>query len=266
VNDIRRVMGEFDELQGLRLLVSGGEPLLHPEFWEINDLFERYSFRTVLLSNGTALADPGIVRRLRAHEVQLSLDGVGPSHDALRGAGSFQKTLEALENLADTDIDLSVATMVHAGNISDFEALEKIVRSAGVKEWNIDVPSPAGRWRGKGALMADMREVGSILNRSFGGGVHHDERSDWACGAHLCAVMADGSICKCGLYADSPCGTVSEGLEMGWRNVRRVRLNELRCDCELIDECRGGCRYRAEVAGDRFGKDPVMCAANGLLR
>ncbi|UCD58682.1 MAG: radical SAM protein, partial [Candidatus Hydrogenedentota bacterium] len=129
LEQVAYVMKEFDELQGLRLLVSGGEPFLHPQFWEINELFERFSFRTVILSNGTSLANPGFVERLRAQEVQVSLDGVGPSHEALRGAGAFSKTLRGLENLAESDIDVSVATMVHAGNVGDFDELESIVRN-----------------------------------------------------------------------------------------------------------------------------------------
>ncbi len=266
VEQIARVMEEFDELQGLRLLVSGGEPLLHPRFWELNELFEKFSFRTVILSNGTTLAYPDTVKRLRAQEVQISLDGVGPSHDALRGPGTYRKALRGIENVAASGIDVSVASMVHAANVADFDELEKIVRGVGAKEWNIDVPSQAGRWRGS-PLEVGIEDAGPLLGRAFGGGIHHSADSDWACGAHLCAVMADGTICKCGFYADSPSGVIADGLAAGWRNVPRIRIDELRCDCEMLKQCRGGCRYRAEQAeGDKFGRDPVMCAANGLPR
>jgi radical SAM protein with 4Fe4S-binding SPASM domain len=76
--------------------------------------------------------------------------------------------------------------------------------------------------------------------------------------------MADGAISKCGFYSNSPAGSVSDGLASAWRNIPRISLKQLRCDCEMVALCRGGCRYRAEMAGDRFGKDPVMCEANRL--
>ncbi len=260
---IVKVMDEFDGLQGLRLLISGGEPLLHPRFWAINELFERFSFRTVILSNGTMFVDPPAVERLRAQEVQVSLDGIGDSHEALRGRGTYSKTLRGIENLVQCGVDVSIATMVHAGNIREFDRLEEIVRNVGAKEWNIDVPSRAGRWKHSPTEFG-VEQLGSVLTKGFGGGSHHSADGDWACGAHLCAVMANGNICKCGFYQNSPVGNITDGLANGWRNIPRTKLGQLRCDCEILQDCRGGCRYRAEVTGDKFGRDPIMCAANGL--
>ena len=277
VDRIKRILKEFDEMQGLRLLVSGGEPLLHERFWELNQLFDEFSFRTIILSNGTLFDDVAIAEKLKAHEVQVSLDGVGASHDALRGAGSYEKALRGLQTLASAGVDISVATVVHAVNLGDFDELESIVKSVGAKEWSIDTPAKAGRWGKSGsagqpdgvdydALAASPEQVGAIMGRGFGGGAHFSGEDGWACGAHLCAVMADGTICKCGFYANSPSGSADEGLARGWQAVPRIETDRLRCDCDIIDECRGGCRYRAEVAGDVLGKDPVMCAVNRLPR
>jgi radical SAM protein with 4Fe4S-binding SPASM domain len=261
LDDIVRAMKQFDELQGLRLLLSGGEPLLHPRFWEINERFRDHSFRTVILSNGTAI-ERATAKRLLAHEVQVSLDGVGESHDLLRGPGSYEEVLKGLENLAEAGVHISIATMAHDGNIGDFDQLERIVRDLGAREWNIDVPSRTGRWTGDSTI--DSAEIQSALGRAFGGGAHFTATGDWACGAHLCAVMADATVCKCGFYAGSPSGTLADGLAKAWGNIPRMKITDLRCDCELVEQCRGGCRYRAELAGDPLGKDYVMCAANGL--
>ncbi len=264
MHKIERVMKEFEDMQGLRLLVSGGEPFLHPRFDELNDLFDKFSFRSVILSNGT-LIDASITKGLRAHEVQVSLDGVGASHDRLRGAGSYEKALKGLETLATAGIDVSIATMAHAENLSDFDELESLVQSLGAKEWSIDVPARAGRCDSSADAVV-LDEIAPILDRSFGGGAHFSGEDGYGCGAHLCAVMADGAVCKCGFYADSPIGTIDEGLARGWRAIPRIKIDQLGCDCDIVLECRGGCRYRAEMAGDVSGKDPVMCAANGLPR
>src|SRR5512135_1328689 len=53
---IETVLDQFEEIQGLRLLLSGGEPLLHPAFWEVNNILRDFGFRSVLLSNGTLIS------------------------------------------------------------------------------------------------------------------------------------------------------------------------------------------------------------------
>ena len=95
---IHKIADEFEEMQGLRLLLSGGEPLLHPDFWRINDLLGGYEFRSVLLSNGN-LITKAVAGKLRVHEVQISLDGMKEGHESIRGRGTFQKALKAIDHL-----------------------------------------------------------------------------------------------------------------------------------------------------------------------
>ena len=67
--DVIAAVDELEQLQGLRLMISGGEPLLHRDFWKINDLIAERDLRPILLSNGTLL-DEKAARRLRFQEVQ----------------------------------------------------------------------------------------------------------------------------------------------------------------------------------------------------
>ena len=48
---ILRICKEFERMQGLRLLLSGGEPMLHNDFWTLNDALSDFGLRSVLLSN-----------------------------------------------------------------------------------------------------------------------------------------------------------------------------------------------------------------------
>jgi MoaA/NifB/PqqE/SkfB family radical SAM enzyme len=135
---------EFEEIQGLRLLLSGGEPLLHPHFWEINEMLRDYLFRSVLLSNGTLITKE-TARKLRVHEVQVSLDGTREGHDSIRGEGTFEKAIRAIDELQKVNIELSVATMIHRRNLKEFDALATLIQSKGIEEWNIDQPCLDGR-------------------------------------------------------------------------------------------------------------------------
>jgi len=50
------------------------------------------------------------------------------------------------------------------------------------------------------------------------------------------------------------------------RDIKLLSLDELKCDCEYIESCRGGCKYRAELFDDPFVKDLDRCAFYGILK
>jgi radical SAM protein with 4Fe4S-binding SPASM domain len=79
------------------------------------------------------------------------------------------------------------------------------------------------------------------------------------------AVMASGAVSKCTFYSDNPVGKIDDGLRQCWQKIKPVRLDELRCDCEYIESCRGGCRYRAMLLGDACGKDLYKCNLYGMI-
>lgn len=260
--DILALADEFAALQGLRFIVSGGEPLLHRHFWRLNERLPAYPFRSVLLTNGTLL-DREAAGALRFHEVQVSLDGPQDAHDRLRGTGSFRRAVAALRNLAEAGVPTSVATVVFAGNVDRFDELETLLGEFPLRGWSIDVPCPAGAMADNRALLPETAAAAALMRRSFGGGFYGSS-GGWACGAHLAAVMADGTVDKCGYFTERRSGNLREGLGAVWPRVPRWRLEELSCRCDQLAECRGGCRFRARACGDLLGPDPAQCALRGV--
>lgn len=255
---------ELEALQGLRLMLSGGEPLLHPDFWEINDCLDQLDLRVILMTNGT-LVDETIARRLKVQEVQVSLDGMADSHDLIRGRGSYDKTLGSVKLLKAAGLDVSIATMVHAGNLGEFGELAALVGELGVREWSIDQPSVAGRMSDSRELLVDPELAAPLLDLSFGGAIH-EPFPGFACGSHLMAVTAAGGMARCGFYANEPVGNLSgEGLEAGWEKIHKIPLAELDCDCEFLAECRGGCRFRASGYNKPTSPDPCQCYRYGVI-
>lgn len=263
-NQIQKVFEEFEEIQGLRLLLSGGEPLLHPHFWEINDLLRNFAFRTILLSNGT-LVTRSIAKRLHVHEVQISLDGMKEGHESLRGKGTFEKTIKAIDHLQEVNIKISVATMIHRKNLSEFDQLASLIQSKEIEEWNVDVPCVEGRLKTNPDVWVAPSEAGRYLSYGYGGGFH-GSTNNFTCGAHLCAIISDGTVCKCGLFSQEPVGCIEEGLRICWARIPRIPLKDLECECPVIEECRGGCRYRAKIQGNLFQPDLFQCYARGILK
>ncbi len=261
--EIERILHEFEKMQGLRLLITGGEPLLHRRFEEINDMLPAFSFRKVLLTNGVLL-EKDILEGLNVHEIQISIDGLEGSHELLRGKGTFGAALEAAENSLEKGFSVSVSTMVHSANLGDFDALEKLFREMGIRDWTVDVPCVAGRMKQNKDLYVSPEKGGRYLTYGYGSGVHEGEPG-LGCGPHLMSVSADGRGSKCTFYRDRPAGNVADGLGTCWQKILPVRLDALKCECAYLEQCRGGCRYRAELLDGPLGRDLYRCAMYDII-
>ncbi len=263
VATIRSILEEFGEMQGLRLLITGGEPLLHPAFSGVNDFLPSFAVRKVLFTNGLLITGQ-LLRRLHVDEIQVSIDGLEPAHDALRGKGSFAKAVDAVRKCLDAGVDVSVATMAHGKNLGDFPEMEMMFRELGIKDWTVDVPCITGRLADNPELIVPPELGGPYLRYGFGGGFH-GSAPGFACGLHLMSVSAEGLASRCTFYSDRPAGNAAEGLRTCWERITPLRLDELDCDCNYLDECRGGCRYRAEALGGPRGRDLYKCYLHGIM-
>lgn len=257
------ILTEFEQLQGLRLLITGGEPLLHSQFNGINIMLPDFHVRKILFTNGLLLKDKTL-KGLNVDEIQISIDGLERAHDSLRGKGTFRQAVRAVERAIGFGFDVSVSTMIHPDNLNDFAAMEKIFKEIGIKDWSVDIPCATGSLCKNAGCQISPEEGGKYLKYGFGGGLH-STGTGFSCGLHLMSVMADGKVAKCTFYADQSAGSVSEGLRTCWSRIQTPRLSDLACDCEHIEECRGGCRYRAGLLGDPFGKDLFRCSLYNVL-
>jgi radical SAM protein with 4Fe4S-binding SPASM domain len=260
---VRELLKEFEEMQGLRVLITGGEPLLHGHFFAINEMLPEFLLRKVLFTNGVLLKKD-LISTLKVDEIQVSIDGLEQAHDRLRGAGSHKLAMDAVKRGLDAGFDVSISTMAYRGNLDDFDSLERLFKDMGIKDWTVDVPCLAGRMKDNRELLINPEEGGKYLGYGYGGGLHSSGRG-YGCGLHLMSVMADGKITKCTFYHDAPVGSADAGLSAAWRKVRPVRLSDLACDCEFVEVCRGGCRYRAELLEGKGGKDRYRCTLYGII-
>ena len=263
VSEIRAVLTQFQEMQGLRVLITGGEPLLHKGFFELNEMLPDFFLRKVLFTNGV-LKDSGILKKLNVEELQVSIDGLEDAHDSLRGHGTFRAAMKTVRNALDTGIEVSVSTMVHAENLGDFERMDTLFREAGIKDWTVDIPCRTGRMAENHEWGVTPEEAGQYFRFGFGEGLHAGAEG-FGCGLHLAAVMADGKVAKCTFFGETAVGTIRDGLSVCWDRIQPVVLAELECDCNHIEACRGGCRYRALLLGDPMGKDLYKCAYYGKM-
>jgi radical SAM protein with 4Fe4S-binding SPASM domain len=257
IEEIKNILEEFEKMQGLKVLITGGEPLLHSNFTFFNRILPEYRFRKVLLTNGLLLTDL-ILKELNVQEIQFSVDGMKKGHEAIRGKGTFDKILAKIEKAIHLGFDVSIATIIHKENLDEFDEMEMLFKSIGIKDWTVDAPSLAGNLTQNEDILVSPEIAGKYLKYGFGGGLHGGD-DGFACGSHLFSVLADGSLCKCAFYADNVVGKTKEGLRKNWQKIKPIQLNELECyalSCLYIDTCRGGCRFRA---GNSNKKDLYKC-------
>lgn len=260
---IRMSLKEFEEMQGLRVLITGGEPLLHTEFGAVNEMLSDFMVRKALFTNGVALKKDDL-KGLNVEEIQVSIDGLEKAHDSLRGNGAFKRSMEAVRDALEAGFDVSLATMAHPGNLGDFDEMESLFKGMGIKDWTVDIPCTTGRLREHAEFRLGPEEGGKYLGYGYGAGLHGAELG-FGCGLHLMSVLADGRVAKCTFYTDRAVGTVDQGLRACWERIQPVQLKTLECDCEYLDVCRGGCRYRAELFEGKNGRDLYRCILYGVL-
>lgn len=119
------------------LLLSGGEPLIHPHFFDIARHAREKGLRVTISTNGTLLT-PEIAARI--HDigfayVGISLDGIGATHDQFRGKpGAFDKAVAAFKyckavgQKAGLRLTLTRHTVTDIDRILDFIEAEEIQR------------------------------------------------------------------------------------------------------------------------------------------
>ena len=163
---VLQTLTEFQDMQGLRVLLSGGEPLLYSRWQDLNERLPEFELRLVLLSNGLLLTDK-VIGQLKVDEVQLSLDGMETGHELIRGKGTWKKTVERLEALQAAGLEVSVATMIHRGNLEELEKMQNWLQKLGIREWNLDIPCISGRLGQNQDLWLDPRGGCAVLRFWF---------------------------------------------------------------------------------------------------
>lgn len=260
---ISKVLREFEAIQGLRVLVTGGEPLLHPEFERINQMLPEFALRKILFTNGLNLTEEWL-KKLNFHEIQISLDGMKTGHESLRGRGTFEKTLSSVKKALSHGFDVSIATVIHRKNLNEFEELKKLIDSLGVRDWTVDALTLTGNLVFNKDFWVEPEIAGKYMKKYGFSKEEHPRAEGYGCGAHLLAVLATGNAAFCSFFEQSPIGSIDEGLEILWKKKKHVLLKDLECskkNCPFIYQCLGGCRYRAILtSGKEDSIDLFKCS------
>ena len=148
--ELLRVIDQLAECGIFRVGITGGEPLIRGDLFDLIDaLNEREIGIDVLYTNGW-LVDEAFLDRLEEHHVrtgfQLSLDGPG-SHDWLRGLpGAEERTVRALKLLQERGYPVSVSLCVNRHNMDRLRESVNLMASLGVRSMKCGSMMDLGEW------------------------------------------------------------------------------------------------------------------------
>ncbi|MDP3844367.1 MAG: heme d1 biosynthesis radical SAM protein NirJ [Oxalobacteraceae bacterium] len=166
------VYGVMDDLRGFGvpvLILSGGEPLLREDIYDLARRAKELGFYVGLSTNGT-LIDESNIERIAAigfDYVGISLDGLRETHDIFRRKqGAFDASLHGVKLCRDAGIKIGVRFTLTQDNAKDLPALLKLVDDEGIDKFYLSHLNYAGRGnknRGHDAFLETTRNAMDLL-------------------------------------------------------------------------------------------------------
>ena len=130
------------------LVMSGGEPLVRPDVFELAEYGASQGLRIALATNGT-LVTPEVVRQIKESGIQrvsVSIDGASAkSHDEFRRIpGAFDEAWKGIENIKAAGIPFQINTTVTKHNIAEIPDILKLAIERGAVALHIFLLVPTG--------------------------------------------------------------------------------------------------------------------------
>lgn len=267
------------------VVFTGGEPTLYPGLRELFAKSEELGQITGLITNGRALARPGLVKDLvdaGMDHVQITLlSHMESLHDELAASpGAWKETVAGIKAALAEDVYLSTNTTIMRRTLPGIEATMRFLSSLGVR--NIAFNALIRSGQGRSAEGVSFEELAAALERLKTVAAETGTNMIWyaptpycelnpvnmglgikqctACSINM-AIEPDGTVIPC-QSCYRPVGKALDDWETLWghetcKAIRERRYMPDKCrECGLVNLCGGGCPLAIEhgdyLCGDRF--------------
>jgi heme d1 biosynthesis radical SAM protein NirJ len=130
------------------LILSGGEPLLRPDIFEISQHAKQMGFYVGLSSNGTLINDGNIadIESVGYDYVGISLDGMRDTHDRFRRKqGAFDESIRGIRLCHQADIKIGLRFTLTRDNAAELPELLQLMRDEDIDKFYLSHLNYAGR-------------------------------------------------------------------------------------------------------------------------
>ena len=293
-DECKAVIDELERMQVFYVNIGGGEPTVRRDFWELVEYATAHHVGVKFSTNGSRITEERAAWLAAADyvDVQISLDGATASvNDRVRGAGSFDTAMTALERLhAAGVVQPKLSVVVTRENIGQLDEFEQIADRFGA-QLRITRLRPSGRgadvWDELHPTAEQQRDLYMWL-RSRGEKVltgdsffHLSPLGGQLPGLNLCGAgrvvclidpVGDIYACPFAIHDAFLAGNVRQegGFADVWRNselfrdLREPESSGACASCSHYDSCRGGCMAAKFFTGLPLdGPDPECVLGHG---
>ena len=269
--EAKKILDDLRDLQVFYINIGGGEPMVRRDFFELLEYSVANGIGVKFSTNG-AFIDEEKARRLAAMDyldIQISLDGVdAATNDAVRGEGSYDMAIRAMENLKAANFgQFKISVVVTRHNVSQLDQFKALADHYGA-QLRITRLRPAGRgadtWHELHPTNAQQREIYNWLlkhgeNVLTGDSFFHLNALGESlpglnmCGAGrvVCLIDPIGDVYACPfvIHDEFKAGNVRDegGFAQVWKqsdlflSLREPQSAGACASCGAFDACQGGC-------------------------
>ncbi|MEQ8253536.1 MAG: heme b synthase [Smithellaceae bacterium] len=281
------LIDEIEAVSSPVIILTGGEPLLRPDIFDLAAHGTKKGLRMVMATNGT-LVDQAVAQKMIASGIQrvsISIDGKdASSHDAFRKQpGAFDGAMRGMEAMKAVGMEFQINTTITSANLHEIKDIHNLTLKLGAAAHHIFLLVPTGRgkdladqvitaadyeetllWFYRESLtcpiqlkatcaphyfriMHQNKPKGSVSLKKAGGHFHESTRGCLG-GISFCFISHTGQVQPCG-YLELNCGNVrQQSFADIWENSEVFR--NLRDYSKYSGKC-GRCEFIKVCGGCR---------------
>ncbi len=174
LESVRALLPSLEQLQTQAVLISGGEPLLNPEWPEIAHELRSQGLSLWLLTSGLSLAKHARRVAQLFDAVTVSMDGTNPeTYAAIRGLDAFDKVCEGVRAVTGCGLPVNLRVTLQRANYRELPLFVGLGRQLGARQVSflaVDVANPHAFGRSDDSVpdvalgVADLPVLADILD------------------------------------------------------------------------------------------------------
>lgn len=281
-----REIAESYDSKNIMLNITGGEPLLRRDLFDIMAYASDLGFPWGLVTNGT-LIDEAVVKKMKntnMKTISISLDGTAKTHNHLRNIpNGFNKIKEAIVLLKEADFldEIQITTVVNHRNIHELERLYEVLLEWDIDSWRLVTIDPIGRAQDRTELLLTAEDYKQYFNffdtHQFNGhmvlmtscshylgtrdNIYRPHSFYCGTGKHIASILANGDIYVCPnvpripeqIQGNIKTDSFSNIWETGFQWFRDPdRQKGAKCSkCELYESCKGDSLHKWDFSAQK---------------